>query len=438
MDLSIQNSWWNSGGLWQDSDLEKAKKSQIKYNPKPIQISELTGDALFTLRGPRRAGKTVSLKLLIAALIEEQNVDPRSIVWMTLDTTRTANIMEAQINELQEKYTPKYLFLDEVTSVPHWQKVIKKLRDIGTLANCNIVLTGSSAYDLKQGSERMAGRKGSAKQSDRVLLPMSYTEFQQSISGTSSTIEDYLQVGGFPFRVAQFKVDQQKRKSFDVSFGAEILDDIFFYEVTRRKLDRNIALEILFRLSQIKTSAISFEAFSKPLNITKDTAKKYIGVLGDAFLLSTFFSYDTGKNRVALKKDKKLHWVDPALAYLGYSTKQAELPETSTIVESVVGTELLRRHEFRLFEGLSSPRNVFTWRSNAGNEIDFLVIDRSQKLILPVEVKYQNQIQNADFMSMEKAFGKGILVSKSYEQTRQLSKAQGLEKFLLNPGPTTG
>jgi predicted AAA+ superfamily ATPase len=428
MDLSIQNSWWNLGGLWQDLDLKKAKNTKIDYNPKPILAKELSGDALFTLRGPRRSGKTVSLKLLIAELIDDHDVDPSSIVWMTLDTTRNANIMENQICELTAKYSPKYLFLDEVTSVPHWQKVIKKLRDTGTLANCNIVLTGSSAFDLKQGSERMAGRKGGAIQSDRVLLPMSYSEFRKSTSGS---VEEYLQVGGFPFRVAQFQDDLKNHQKFDVLFGSEVFDDVFFYEVTRRKLDRNIALEVIFRLSQIKSSAISFEAFSKPLNMTKDTAKKYIGILGDAFLLSTFFSYDTGKNRVALKKDKKLHWVDPSLAYLGYSTKQAEVPEASTIVESVVGTELLRRHEYRLFEGVSSPRNVFTWKSSAGNEIDFLVIDRSQKLIMPIEVKYQNQIQTSDFMSMEKAFHKGILVTKSYGQTRPLSKAVSLEDFLL-------
>jgi len=34
-------------------------------------------------------------------------------------------------------------------------------------------------------------------------------------------------------------------------------------------------------------------------------------------------------------------------------------------------------------------------------------------------------------MSMEKAFHKGILVTKSYVQTRPLSKAVSLEDFLL-------
>lgn len=373
----------------------------------------------------------MSLKLLIVQLIEELGVDPRLILWMSMDTTPNLRVMEEQIVEALQRYRPQYLFLDEVTSVPNWQKAVKKLRDSAILANCNVLLTGSSAHDLKQGSERLAGRKGSAVQSDRVLLPMSYAEFRRALGDQSFSVEDYLRVGGFPFRVAKFKETLQSKTSFDSLYGSEIFDDIFFYEIIRRKLDRNLALETLLRLSQIKSTSVSFEAFAKPLNMSKDTAKRYLSVLGDSFLLTTFFCYDTGKNRVALKKDKKLMWIDPALAYLAYGMKQAEAPDQPTAVESVVGTELLRRYEHRLFEGLSAPRNVFTWRSNAGNEIDYLVVDRSQKLILPVEVKYQAQIQNSDFMSMERAFRSGLLITKSHCQDRPLSKALSLESFLL-------
>ncbi len=84
-----------------------------------------------------------------------------------------------------------------------------------------------------------------------------------------------------------------------------MFDDVFFYEINRRRLDRNIAIEIAGRLSQIKSHAISTDAFAKPLSVSRETAKRYLDALGDAYLLTTIFSFDTSRARVAPKKDRK-------------------------------------------------------------------------------------------------------------------------------------
>jgi predicted AAA+ superfamily ATPase len=428
MGVTIENSWRFAGGLWEDPDLQRVAESHLDYRPRPISAQECLQPIVWTLRGPRRAGKTVTLKLLVADLIENHQVNPRDITWVSFETIRNLQQMEDFLIHIKQEFNPKILFIDEVTSVAGWQKVIKKLRDNGTYTKASLVLTGSSAHDLKAGSERMAGRRGGPDVYDRVLLPMSFFDFQRQTQGS---VEDFLKVGGFPFRVNEFARVKKQKHDFADDYGMAIFDEVFFYEMTRRKLSRNIAIEIVGRLSQLQTTASSYDGFAKAVSVTKDTVRKYMDALGESFLLATYFSYDTSKNRVAPKKDRKFLWIDPALGDFAFWLKQGEKISDSSKAEMAVGAELLRRYEFRLWEGLSAPRNVFTWKSKTGNEVDFLVVDKSQRRRDPFEVKYQEQISDWDFQVMEKAFGKGILITKLPSRHRPHSQALGLESFLL-------
>jgi predicted AAA+ superfamily ATPase len=246
----------------------------------------------------------------------------------------------------------------------------------------------------------------------------------------------FLSCGGFPFRVEALLNDLAEERPFASSVEMQVFDDVLFYEIGRRRLDRNIALEVVGRLGAIGASAASYEGFAKPLTITKDTARKYLDALGDAFLLATVSSYDMSRGRVAPKKDRKFLWADPALGELPAWLRQGEPLAEAARAEASVGVELLRRYEARLFEGLSAPRNVFTWKSTSGNELDFLVIDKSRKLVLPVEVKYQETISDWDFQVIERAFGKGILVTKATARQRPKAHARPLADFLMGPSVT--
>ncbi len=433
MKLSIENSWWNKGGLWQDSDLTKVKNSPLNYHPRPFAPDLCNEKAVLTLRGPRRVGKTVSLKLLVAELIEQEGWEGKDIVWTSFDTFRRLDQVEEHVVGIVEKFSPKLLLVDEVTAVTGWQRGIKKLRDNGILASQCIILTGSSAYDLKAGAERMAGRRGDVENPDRVLLPMGYQNFcaqlekNKIVLSSEEAVRFYLQVGGFPFRIEKFM--ETYSTPWDPMSGLQVFDDVFFYEFIRRKLDRSIALEILGRLSVIQCSATSYHAFNKPLALAKETARKYLDALGDAFLLATIYSYDTARGRVSPKKDKKFCWIDPALGFLAAKLNQGEVSEESSRAEWAVGTELMRRYETRSWEGLSAPRNVFTWKSSGGHEIDYLIINKSKKIQFPVEVKYKHSISDWDFQVMERVFGCGWIVTPNIQKTRPMTQAMSLDKF---------
>lgn len=436
MSLSTQNSWWFEGGLWQDPDLKQLKTSNLQYHPRPFTAEECRSLSVFTLRGPRRAGKTVALKLLAADLIEKQGWHGREIVWTAFDTIRTLAQVEEHLVTLQKQHKPKLLLVDEVTSVQGWQRAIKKLRDNGTLSETTLILTGSSAFDLKAGAERMAGRRGQAGDPDRVLLPMSYSDFCHQLARNQLQLEShqnvthFLECGGFPFRVNGLIQTLKNNLEWNRHDQFKVFDDVVFYEIIRRRLDRSIALEVFSRLSQVQSAAVSLEGFAKPMTISRETARKYLSALGDAFLLATVSSFDTSRNRVAPRKDKKLLWIDPALGFLAEWLGQGEPASEAVRAEWAVGAELLRRNEKRIWEGLSAPRNVFTWKSSGGNEIDFLVHNKAEHLSFPVEVKYQKSISDWDFQVMERAFKKGILVTPNVSKTRPLAKAVPIAEFL--------
>lgn len=438
--LQEQNPWWETGGLWQDPDLQKVKNSVLQYHPVPILLGECKAPGIMTLRGPRRAGKTVSLKLLISELIEKNIFNSQEIFWTTFENFRKLDQIEEHIESIiHSKIKPKVLVIDEATSVVGWQKILKKLHDQGKIRSVFIVLTGSSAFDLKAGAERMAGRRGDHPYPDRVLLPMSFSDFKKQwlnhfqLATDLEILEEFLSIGGFPLRVEKRISALKEDAPGDLFSNISVFDDVFFYEINRRRLERSIALELLGCLSAIGSAAMSYESLSKPLSVGRETLRRYLDALGDAFLIATISSYDTGRSRVAPKKDRKFVWIDPVFSFFTEQIKQGSRASQPTLVEWCVGVELLRRYEARLFEGLSAPRNVFTWKSSSGKELDYLIVDKSRNLRLPFEVKFQENISAWDHQVMEQAFKQGVLVTKNRTYMRKNSEAQSLEYFLQNP-----
>lgn len=432
MDITIENSWHKEGGLWLDSDLKKVKASRLRYHPKPFAMEDCQPDSVLTLRGPRRAGKTIALKLLVVELIETHGISPEKILWMSFEALRTLEQIEERMRAAAQNQ-PRVLFIDEATSVVGWQRVIKKIKDEGMLNQSTVLLTGSSAHDLKLGAERMAGRRGKVERPDRVLLPMSFLDFEKQVMSHRAfddleLVLTYAKVGGFPFRVETYL--ESDLNKFDSMSQFQVFDDVFFYEINRRRLDRNIAIEVIGRLSQIGVHAISTDALAKPLSISRETAKRYLDALGDSFLLATVFSFDTSRSRVAPRKDRKYVWIDPALADFAAWLGVGQVAQDAEKIEMIVGAELLRRHERRLWEGLSAPRNIFTWKSSGGNEIDFLQIHAAEKIKNPFEIKYQNEISDWDFQVMERAFHRGLLITKHTNQQRPKSRATCIADFL--------
>jgi predicted AAA+ superfamily ATPase len=69
IDLARFNKWWFGDFLPTDPEITKYGESRFKWEPRTIKTF-CDKDCIFTLRGPRRVGKTTLLKLITSHLLE--------------------------------------------------------------------------------------------------------------------------------------------------------------------------------------------------------------------------------------------------------------------------------------------------------------------------------------------------------------------------------
>ena len=185
--------------------------------------------------------------------------------------------------------------------------------------------------------------------------------------------------------------------------------------------------QILRSISNKLTTNISWQSIVKDTDIgSHNTISKYVGNLEDSFVLSTLYSIDISKKNASFKKEKKIYFQDPFIFhslrawvmgltdYFNSSLLYLGNPEIKgKLVESVVGNHLVRlMYNIYPSDVFTLHEHVFYWRKKGGKiEVDF-VLKSGKNDLFPVELKYQNQIQNSDYKGLY-TFKKGILLSKN-------------------------
>lgn len=162
-DLTRMNPWWTQVG-WESSDPQLVAASHAPYERRPTVLDDISPPNLYTLRGPRRTGKSTLLKQRVAGLIRE-GIAPQRIVYFAVDAlsnfTDLINLFQAARLLFPDLAgLPRYFLIDEVTSIPEWQRGLKWVRDNTAAAGDCIVATGSSARDVAAGTAFLAGRRG--------------------------------------------------------------------------------------------------------------------------------------------------------------------------------------------------------------------------------------------------------------------------------------
>lgn len=439
--LDEQNPWWRDReAIASDRHITRAARASFSWNPPLVAELDLTKPSVYTIRGPRQVGKTTTVKLLIQRLLEVENRWPR-VLYYSLDLERDPESIVNIVNQAKAFFPretgPWCIFLDEISSVPHWQRGIKYLRDQTNAVDDCFVLTGSSAADIRRGAERLPGRRGPDAGLDRILLPLSFRDFY-AVQGTASgmmssltlgqlygeesndslregmlylpdlsrALEAYAAVGGFPRAIddylAQGRVlDGTVRTLWDMVAG----------DVDRLGLDRLAALLLLDRTVRSLGTATSWRGLAGEMAVgSAQTAQRYTTLLSEAFALLVTYFWDRGRGRISLRKNKKLYLVDPLFAAIPRVIQPAgPIPARAAMVENVVGVSLYRAAEREIVESFPLPQSLFYWRSRQGREIDFLSGTGSEKV--PVEVKYQQTISGTDKLAIRNSFGRGIVLS---------------------------
>ena len=494
--LGDQNSWWKDKGLIESDPLIEAwKRSSFKWRPRIVETFRWDLNVVYSLRGPRQVGKTTLLRLKIRELLRN-GIDGRRIFYWTCDQVESSEKLGSIINEYLEwarRFSEDrlFLFLDEISAVKDWQRGIKHLYDTSKLKNCLVVLTGSHSIDLVKATESLAGRRGEVDRlrdslPDKILLGAKFSEFVETrnarilkvlldlnllsrqnrlqilsdlakgkipksihvlvpyMNDLQGLLEDYLVTGGIP-------------RAIDSYISQGIIPDIVYSDyvnliirdITRWGGNEMYLRQIIQRIIETLSTQISWNALKDETEIaTHDTARWYVDILKNSFVVSYVYQLNKGKGAPYYRKAKKIVFTDSfifhALKWWAFGGRHPfdESVEflkgqenKSRLVESTVCDHMIRLlFNLELNPQFDYQTRLFYWESKRKREVDFVA--KVEDTFLPIELKYKSAIQRddvygiIDFMKGGKSH-KGIIITKDTLATGRNHVRIPVSLFLL-------
>lgn len=342
--------------------------------------SMLVGDPIRDIVGPRRAGKTYLMYMVIKDL-DERGLKGSSI-YLNFENRRIIYRKEEVFNDLirlihseglLDEYECVHLFLDEVQNIKGWERYVRSIYD-EFKGRIHIFVTGSCSDLL---SEEYASLL-TGRHLTRTVLPLSFKEYlsfkgldpkrvfltEKDHSRTNSLFDEYLATGGFPEIVLNRNVPQM---------SSQLFYDIVARDITSKTGVRNkeVVLEISDFLINNVSNLLSFSKMgryfkSRNIPVTVPTLIKYFESMKRAFLFfdSTIFSYKVKEQK---QYPRKIYCVDTGFLSIERSGK-------GPVFENAVAMELLRR-----------GYDLHYWRDGRRNlEVDFVI--RTEGVCFPVQV----------------------------------------------------
>lgn len=417
-ELKKYNPWWENPSIFaEDISLPKRDIYQTLSN------KCFNSDLIIAVVGLRRVGKTTLLKQLINDFLLKTK-KRKTITYFSFEESILKN--ESEIIEkiilYQIKKHPKeklYFFFDEIQYVDFWNSVLKKYFDqFGS--QIKFIISGSSSLFIRtKAKESLAGRI-----LEFQLLPLSYGEYlkinkkinlpQQKLFETApfqkyqellkENFLNYLNFGEFPYL----------EKLADYNDKKQYLNDWIIRKVLEIDLPRLKKIyhpQELINLNDVliigSGSLIQIQNLAYDLSIDRKTLTSYLSLLEKSYLIKTIYNLSDSFRTKSLRQRKIFFSTVNAVAFRNTSGVNSESfnLKIGQLVENYVLNYLLK----------NNLEEVYFWRQRE-KEIDF-VIKTPEKLI-PVEVKYQNQIKpnnlkNLIYFCQQKKISEAFVVTKN-------------------------
>lgn len=439
------NRWWLTGKV---EEAFLFRKTRREYN---AIRSQLENRRILSLIGPRRVGKSTLLFQTIDGLLKS-NVQPKRILFFSGDepglfTEKNSihDIIEPYIkNVLSEKLedisSKVYIFIDEIHFLKGWQLYLKSYYD--KRYNIKFIISGSSSTHLShQSRESLLGRI-----EEVFILPLDFKQFYEFYSvykdnsnlvdfgkyGVKASLyenvdeyynvlksdyyqlkeyeipinrilKEYLLVGGYP---EYFENDNillwQKRLVEDIITRGLYRDIVNIYSIKNPE----ILEKLLYFIAANQGQAFAYSSLAQTMGVDAVTISSYLNYLSQAFLIGIQDNYSTNVGKV-IRKNKKLFVIDNGIRNAMLKVDQLTPSVEGQLVENCAV------HNVKLFAE-SNRYNVFYWRDEQ-KEVD-IVLDMKTG-ILPLEVKYRNNIEESDMKGLQTFIIKynsssGIVITK--------------------------
>lgn len=440
------NPWWTDPDLIdQDPTIKRFETAPVQWDPPLLEGLPLTlGDA-HTVRGPRQAGKTTLAKRLIQRLLRSGE---RRILYFSFDLYSEPEAIYDVVQRAKSLHPdaegPWYLFMDEVTTISQWQQGVKVAWDQGLTRDDFVLLTGSSAHDLKAGSEQLPGRRGYG--SDYLHLPMSFRDFCIQVEGIplppetvdiegflgdpgktlsrrlyllsadlQRAFRTYLSIGGFPAAVSDYEATPNRQPHPNT---VRMLWSAVAGDIAKSGRNQTAAAKLLEEVAVSLGNPLKWSGAARAMGVgSNNTAREYVEFLSESFSLLTVFFWDLSGGTLQPSKQRKVYYIDPLLSAIPSQLMQGarSAPEDG-LVENVVAAGLFRSAGLSLTQAAPAPGAVGYWRSSNNRELDFVVPAQSSGRggRLPIEVKGDSDSGiGRSRLAIAKAFGEGIVASRT-------------------------
>jgi hypothetical protein len=343
----------------------------------------------------------------------ENKVDPKNIIYFSFDEVSydLKEIIESYEAEIVHKEIRNackiYIFLDEIQKLKNWQNQIKIFYDL--YPNIKFIISGSSSLFIRKKSvETLTGRLFEFK-----LFPLNFKEFlefkyKELYDGFQKEKNFVLYNKEMNIKLKEyFYKNFPEVLNYELNFVKEYLKEIankISYDIL--EIFRIEDIELLKKLINIIISKpgmiLNYNDLASELNTNRIILSRYINYLEESFLIKKIYNFS--KN--VLTSEKRLKRVYPSSASFGFAYTK---PDDSLIVENII---------------VIFSKAKFFWRDKEKHEVDIVL---NAKKILPIEVKYKNNIAKKDLKNIIKFMDRykcreGIIITKNTREERKIGK----------------
>ena len=350
------NPWW-----------EEFPKAEGIFREKYLEIFEknLNNKDIIFITGLRRVGKSTLLKHFIFRLINEKKINPKRIMYLSLDAYLFKdNSIHELVRDFKKIHNIKidekiYLFFDEVVYKKDFNQELKNLYDSG---NMKIFASSSSASLLRDKKAFLTGRTRTID-----IDPLDFQEFLifKNYSFKKSEkymlekyFEEYMEYGGMPEYVL----------TKDPNYITNLVDSIIYKDIIAlHNLKNSSIIKDLFKLLCERVGKqVSYNKIANVLGIHKDSVKDYINYFVESYLFY-LIEKDAKSLNERIKDNKKIYCSD-----VGIKNVTAGFRDLGSIYENLVFLKIKKEN----------PRYL----KKDGIEIDFKTKDTL------IEAKYKREM----------------------------------------------
>ena len=380
-------------------------------------ISSRHNKMIKVVTGLRRCGKSYLLFNIFANFLRNEGVDEAHIIKVNLEDRRNMALRDpdnllSHIDSKLKDDKMHYILLDEVQLVHEFEDVLNSFLHVD---NADVYVTGSNAKFLsKDVITEFRGRGDEIR-----LRPLSFQEFMSVRKGMNKVdaLDEYVTYGGLP-QVVLMDSTKEKRSYLKNLFLHTYLSDIR----ERHNIKNDDDLEELVNIIASSIGGLinpqkimnTFRSV-KNSDISRDTIKRYIEHLEDAFLIEKALRYDI-KGKKYIDTPAKYYFDDLGLRNARLNFHQTE---PTHLYENAVYNELsLRGYSVDVGQVTQFVTGEDGKRERRNLEVDFVCNEGYRRSYiqvayrLPDEEKIEKELNS--LRNIRDSFQKVVIVGNNY------------------------